>query len=208
MSTFMDMLNSNSFSIDNPKNTSKEKTGKFLNRSYTLHAFHRNGSEKIVEWVSSRNLAAFRRGLRKEGFYRVDAIEVSSTVREAGKTRKLAFEQIEPRISSPYHLTGTGEVKSEGLPCEKPFIPEVSAKVRQSRVVEHNRVELRRAKVNSSSTVEHNPYKIYNKASGNLVFAGSREECMSFILNNNISISEHVVYMPKKEYAKVVAREK
>jgi hypothetical protein len=133
----------------------------------------------------------WRREYRNEGFA-VDLIETSTTIsatkKEIAFTEKNYVPALEGRIPNPVEMS---EHRAE-----------------QKRIDNHSRLVKKMAQQNKGAKETiYEDIKIFEKISGNLVFKGSADECAEWLkARPDFKISEHVAYIPEKQFAELRRR--
>lgn len=193
--------------VKNPniaKNLSSERVNRKRNlraRRYDIVGYRINGVTKngkkdnrykdtITEFrnVSARDANSIRAELKKS-CYRVDKIEVSSSVRDSDyNLNKLVF-------------------------TEKNYVPRLEGSVPNSPAMSDNKIKLERnqmhrknadimARGNNSTETRSDSGKVmvFDKETGSLVLYGTEEEAAFFILNKKDAFSKYVFYVSEKVF--------
>lgn len=140
---------------------------------------------RVIENVGNVTANRWRKTLKKQ-FYRVDKIEI------AGKAHgeELIFtekEYIEKNVSK--FTPGNPEITDKRLGNQR---RRAHSKVLQNQTRKNNSTEIRS---------DANEVQIFSKISGNLVFKGTDEQAVAFMLGKQIKINEHVFYVNDKIYS-------
>jgi len=155
----------------------------FTDRLYNVIAHRANGETKTFENVTASSAGRLKKSLKREGFYRVDRIEVSSKAH--GK--ELIFTEknyIEKNVSK--FTPGTPTITDNRL--------------KDQRAVSHNKMVLKEAKKNHMTEWRSDEFEIqiFAKADNSLVFKGEETEAVKFLLTKQIKIKDHVFYLNGK----------
>jgi hypothetical protein len=178
----------------NPTETYRERN--ISSRRYDIVAYRNPQNPEIAEhkYLTAAEANRTRTQLRKEGYYRVDKIEVFSTVKNSrGATSILAFR---PKVYEPALVGRIPDPIEAGILKQKDDRNQMRTTNENLRAKNSKSVETR---------TDTGKVIIYEKMSGKAIFYGEEAFAATYILNNHLNMNEIVIYMPSKTLAKVNA---
>lgn len=195
--TFGDMFN-----VERGPNRNRKVTI----RRYDIVGYKHNGGrnkdgsldkrfkDTITEFkgVSARFANEMRAALRKDGYYRVDKIEVTSFARGSDYLNKeIIFSEKEYAPALVGRIPGPIEMSE--------------AKVMLQRNIAHSKIVNAFARNNKSTETRTDSQNIiiFEKISGEAVYYGSEEGAVFFILNAPLSIENYVLYVNQETYERL-----
>lgn len=208
----------------NEKFAPKPKVTRFSDRMFTLTGYKLNGETIVINNVSMNNRNRQKIALKKLGYYRVDMIETNTTVNEKigkeYKSRRMEFAQqifaaannkfvpkaIEIEKKSETQTTFAWDLLDnqdnawlDNRPIVK--VADRNAKVKAAR----KRLEVFN-KINQNVV---DAMKIYDRATGMIMFSSTNEDAiLNYIEDNNLSLEDIILYVNNETYWQLVGMEK
>ena len=186
------------------------RTRMFTGRRFDIVAYKSNGETVTYHNVVAAGIENFRAELKKQGYYRVDKIEVNSNILENGKRRSLRFDgnhklpEKLPTIVTPDAIPTVGnislpwDVVSNTSPA---FLVPEPKKLADDRIKAHAKLMAKEARKNhSKERHSDNLYRLYSTGrKPKLVFMGTESEVLFAIMNNLVNVAKIQVVEPKEK---------